>query len=224
MALVVANGKTFESVEQIDFIDIGCSAGGSFKLIQKKYGYKNGLAIDIEQAKVEKAKSNNVPAICLDAAKLGIFNNNACKLVSYVHMLEHLPNQELVKSIISSGIRVASDTVYIKGPMYYLDYLKPLGFQFYWSHWRGHTYLIEPDEILEIVDEITKASCEKIEWSHELNFINKVNSSTDPCIHPINGHLDRHAYDSNIDPPKEMDVVFEKDIYREFELIITLKK
>jgi hypothetical protein len=223
---VKTNGGTYEPADQIDFIDVGGSKGDySYGLIKSMYGYEGGLAIDINPKKVKLALENNVPAVRLDASKMGIFSDNACKLVSIVHTLEHLPNLAVVEAVLKSALRVASNTVFIRGPMYYIDYLKPMGFQFYWSHWRGHPCLIEPHKILDIVAK----SAISMGWtqdniSHELRFLDRVESSSDPCIHAASGLIDRHDFNPKIDPPKNGFVKFEREIYKEFELVFTLKK
>jgi hypothetical protein len=101
--------------------------------------------------------------------------------------------------------------------MFYRDYLSKKGFQFFWSHWTGHTCLIEPEEIIKIMKDLGKNT-------YELNFYKKhlIKNSNDPCIHPINGLIDRFEYDNKIDTPKKMNINFEKEIYKEFELIFKL--
>lgn len=217
MEKIKANGRIYDSIKQIEFIDIGASKGGSYHHIKKKFGFESGLGIDIDIRKVKVALEHNVPAIRLDATNMCIFNDKACKLISILHTLEHLPNTNVIEGVLKESIRVASDTIYISGPMYYIDYLKPLGFQFFWSHWVGHTCLIEPNEIIKIMQKLGVTK-------YQLNFKekHKVKNSADPCIHPINGKIDRHSYDSNIDPPKNHNIIFEKSIYKEFELIFSL--
>tara|TARA_Y100000992_G_scaffold48665_1_gene28444 strand:+ start:5903 stop:6550 length:648 start_codon:yes stop_codon:yes gene_type:complete len=212
MMSIDCNGKTYECYNQLEFIDVGGSKGGSYKFIKNKFKFENGLTIDIDIRKVNESLKNNTPAIRLDATHMNIFNDNACKLVSIIHTLEHLPNEEIIKKVLKESCRVASDTVYIKGPMYYQNYLSKKGFQFYWSHWTGHTCLIEPETIIKIMEELGNNT-------YELNFLNLVENSNDPCIHSINGLINRHAYDKKIDPPKIFDVCFEESIYKEFELI-----
>ena len=221
--LTTTNGCTYKSAEQIDFIDVGASKGGSYNMIKKRYGFESGLAIDIDPAKVKLALENNVPAIRLDATKMSIFNDNACKLVSILHTLEHLPDLATVEQVLGSSFRVASDTIYIRGPMYYIDYLKPMGFQFYWSHWKGHTCLVEPPKLIEIMGRIAQSAglIYKKNIDYELNFLKSVETSSDPSIHSASGLIDRHAYDPEVDPPKRTDVTFTKKLYKEFELIFT---
>lgn len=214
---IICNGRNYECYDKIDFIDIGGSKGGSYKFIKNKFKFENGLTIDIDMRKVNESLKNNTPAIRLDATQMKIFTNNACKLISIIHTLEHLPNVEIIKKVLKESIRVASNTIYIKGPMYYQDYLKEKGFQFFWSHWTGHTCLIEPETIINMMKDLGKNN-------YELNFYEKhlVKNSNNPCIHSINGLIDRHDYDKEIDPPKKMNVNFKKKIYKEFELIFTL--
>jgi hypothetical protein len=217
MKKIIANGQEYEQYDTIDFIDIGGSKGGSYKYIKEKYKFESGLAIDIDIRKVNESLKNNVPAIRLDATKMGIFKDNACKLISIMHVLEHLPNKKIIEDVLKESIRVSKMKIYITGPMYYKEYLSKLGFQFYWSHWRGHTYLIEPDEIIEIMKKlgITK---------YELNFKEKhrIHGSDNKAIQPIGCAIDRHGYDKSIDPPKDMNVIFKKPLYKEFELIFHL--
>ena len=218
MNKIKTNGRVYKSYDIIDFIDIGGSKGGSYKLIKKKYKYESGLAIDIDIRKVNNAIENNVPAIRLDATNMNIFNDNACKLISIIHTLEHLPNKTIIKDVLKESIRIARDIIYISGPMYYQTYLSELGFQFYWSHWRGHTCLIEPHTIIDIMKDFGQTN-------YKLNFKekHKVENSSNTCIHSINGLIDRHHYDKTIDPPKKNNVPFKKDLYKEFELIFTLQ-
>ena len=195
--------KKYHSYDKIDFIDIGGSKGGSYKYIKNKYKFENGLAIDIDIEKVNESLKNNIPAIRLDATQMKIFNDNACKVISIIHTLEHLPNENIIKNVLKESLRVASELIYIKGPMFYKNYLKEKGFQFFWSHWREHTCLIEPYTIINIMKYLGINT-------YELKYLHHVKNSNEPCIHSINGLIDRHDYDRKIDPPKEMNFEFKK--------------
>jgi|LakMenE01Jun11ns_1017448.scaffolds.fasta_scaffold9957414_4 hypothetical protein len=134
-----------------------------------------------------------------------------------VHMLEHLPSKSLASSTLQESARVASDFLFIRGPMFYEDYLASYGFKFYWSDWKGHTLMIEPEDILALIDQ-------HLVDSHEVRYIKRVESSSDSCIHSLESQTDRHEYDVSIDPPKRMNIIFDRPIYKEFELTIKLNK
>lgn len=216
--LIKINNKEYELDSQLDFLDLGGGTGGSFEMVKKKFICDRGLAIDVEKKKIQEAIANGIPAIQLDASNLSIFQNNACKFISMVHMLEHLPSVGLASSVLKESIRVASDFLFIRGPMFYSNYLSKHGFKFYWSDWRGHTLMIEPDEILKIIHQSSKIA------SSEISYIKQVESSSNECIHPLGSKRDRHQYDSSIDPPKAMGFIFDKPLYKEFELIVKLNK
>ena len=214
-AAIRINNKEYSLPHQLDFLDIGGGTGGSFALVKKRFKCERGLAIDIEKKKIDQAIANGIPAIQLDATNLNIFQDNACRLVSMVHMLEHLPSKSLASSTLHECARVASDFLFIRGPMFYLDYLASYGLKFYWSDWKGHTLMIEPGDILAMIDR-------HLIDSFEVRYIKQVESSSDTCIHPLEGKTDRHEYDALIDPPKRMNIVFDRPIYKEFELTIKL--
>jgi len=211
---IMCNNKLIARINQIDFIDLGGGGGGSYKYIKQKFHYKNGLVIDIDEDKVNEALKNGVPAIVLDVTDLSVFNDNACKLVSIVDTLEHLPDLTIIEKVIKESIRVASDTVLIRGPMFYDEYLKERRLRFYWAHWTGHTCHVEPDHIIKILEKY------KI-TNFEVKNIDPVISSSNSSIHPIDGKKDRHSYRRWIDPPKPRKIELE-NIYEKFEILIKL--
>ena len=212
---IVINDKEYSREAGLDFLDLGAGNGGSFELIKKRYKFNRGLAVDIDPRKITLSLQNGIPAIEMDATNLNIFSENSFKCVSIVHVLEHLPSTDLAKAILLESSRVASDFLFIRGPMFYIDFLSSLGLQFYWSNWTGHTLIVEPTDILKMLPtRMTDMS--------EIKYIKPVLDSSDKCIHALNGLKDRHDYDSTVDPHKHMDIKFNPIIYREFELIIKL--
>jgi SAM-dependent methyltransferase len=209
--------KKFESKSQLDFLDIGCSNGTGYDYLRRNFG-DSGLCIDIDPEKVKNALKRGVPAVQLDACNVDIFSDNSCKVVSIMHVLEHLPNTETVNGILKESSRIASNTIYIRGPMFYEKYLSELGLQFYWSSWTGHSCHIEPEKIIELA----KTHIPKNSFKHKLNYRSEVKTSADSCVHPLNGKIDRHDYNPKKDPPKNNNIKLE-NIYKEFELYIHLK-
>ena len=202
------------NVEQLDFVDIGCSTGGSFNFAKGRYG-KNGLGIDIEPEKVKQSINNSAPAVQLNACNIKIFNDNATKVVTMLDFLEHLPDLDTIARVLKESTRIASNSIFIKGPMFYDEYLNNLGLQFYWSNWTGHPTHVEPVNIIEIMEKNNQSN-------YKLHYIDQVYNSKNKCIHPLNGHEDRHDYDPVMDPVKDMNIVFEKKIYKQFTIEFNL--
>ena len=130
--------------------------------------------------------------------------------------LEHLPSLEFVEKILKESIRVASNIIYIRGPMFYDDYLKKKGLRFYWAHWTGHPCHIEPDHITKILEKCKVTN-------YKIKYLEPVISSSDPSIHPINGQKDRRNYNRWIDPPPKPRKVKSENIYKKFEILINLR-
>ena len=185
----------------------------SYNFIQKRFG-KSGLSIDIDPVKVKTSLEHGVPTIQLDACNMHIFSDGASKVVTIMHTLEHLPNVDIVGNILKESIRVATDKVFIRNLCFIVNILTNWGFNSTGVIGR-HTCHIEPDEIIQIMNGFGYSK-------YNLKYLKKVNSSKNPCIHPLGGKIDRHGYDRKIDPPKNHEVNFE-NIYKEFELIFDLK-
>lgn len=130
---------TDQPVIQPDFIDFGCSEGGSLKFGEARFGGKVGLGVDIDPAKVATARSRGANAMVADASQLEL-RNRSVDFCIMVHFLEHLPGLLVAGKCIRSAIRVSRDFVYIRHPWFNSDFdLYMLGYKFYWSDWKGHT-------------------------------------------------------------------------------------
>jgi hypothetical protein len=180
----------------------------------KKFGFERGLAIDIDGKKAKIARSNGVPAIHMDARNLSFFGDNAFRAVTMSYFLEHLPSRELIADILRDSVRIGTETIYIRGQMFNDEVLKKHGVRFYWANWRGHQTHIEGEEIAEM---LTQLGAHDI----KLTYLGLVESTDDPCIHPIGAAGNRHAYDPEIDPVKPAGVELE-DIYQEYEVVASL--
>jgi len=124
--------------EQFDFVDFGCKTGGSFRFCQEVLGGKRGLGIDRNEAYVEEFCKSGGEAILADVTETGLPDNFA-RFVCVSHLLEHLPNWDMVEKATLEAIRISRDFVYIVGPYFDADdYLSSIGFKFFWSDWTWH--------------------------------------------------------------------------------------
>jgi SAM-dependent methyltransferase len=62
--LVRLSGASF------DFIDLGCSRGGSVKHCVRRFGAERGLGVDLDEGKVQDARAAGVEAVRADATAL----------------------------------------------------------------------------------------------------------------------------------------------------------
>jgi SAM-dependent methyltransferase len=121
-----------------DFLDFGCSKGGSLLLGKELFGGRRGLGLDIDAAKVAAARCAGHDAVLADVTNLNLAPG-AVSFVLMMHFLEHLPGYEAARQAIESATRIARDFVFIRHPWFDSDgALFDLGLKFYWSDWRGH--------------------------------------------------------------------------------------
>jgi SAM-dependent methyltransferase len=193
------------------FLDIGCKTGGSFS-IAKKFGYSQneGIGIDINHEHIKNARERGYNAEYGDITQPLMYKSGSFELVIASHVLEHLKSKEDFIFALHQLINLSSKYVYISFPVFDHDeYLKLLGFKAFYSDWNGHACMVHLEELKEIVKE----------YEYELEMVKKIENSMSPEIHPLESPRNQHEYDSSIHPPKK-DVKFEKEMYREFRMII----
>lgn len=122
-----------------DFLDFGCSKGGSIVWARQVFGLQRGVGVDIDPDKVAKTRAAGFDAFNADASALEL-ESDAVSFCVMSHFLEHLPGMRTAEKCIASACRVARDFVYIRHPWFDSDYdLWKMGYKFYWSDWKGHT-------------------------------------------------------------------------------------
>ena len=170
--------------------------------------------MDVDERKVAKSLDRGVPAVCLDAADLAPFADNACRVISMVHFLEHLPTFTYVDQVIAEAARTASETIFVRGPCFHDDYLAAKGLRFCWSHWRGHPTHVEAADV-----ECALRRAGVVELT--TTYLMPVTSSDDDCVHSLQSAVDRFAYDASVDPPKPKNVPL-VGLYQQFEIVATV--
>ena len=202
---VFVRGKGF------DFLDFGCSSGGSIKWAKKVLGGRRGLGIDIDRAKVETARAAGCDAILFD-----ILDIPPTKLVDFTllkHFLEHVPDTLRAAKFIRRACEVSREFVLIKQPYFDADgLLFQKGLKLYWSHWRGHPYTMTSLNLYCVLSDL-RQSGEIQEFS--IHNLGPIVSSDDPAIHPIDSPIDQHGYDAAQHPRKRKNVPLDFPLFRE---------
>ncbi len=203
--------RAFSDQKSIDFLDFGASAGGSIELATSMLDGDRGIGIDIDLRKIRKLVAAGHDAVAADITRLA-FPENAVRFVVMSHILEHLPNWELVQATLESGARVANDFLYIAGPYFDPDqYLEGHGLKFYWSDWSGHPCHVTIEQVLAWVSSRG--------FESQLFLTRPLISSLDGAIHSLKSARNSMEYDESEHPPKPL-VVFPTPFYREFLMLV----
>ncbi|MCF8468320.1 MAG: hypothetical protein K9G33_13035 [Sneathiella sp.] len=204
--------------ENFDFLDFGCSRGGSIEWGKKLFGAQKGLGIDIDPKKVQEAREAGHNAIKFDLLKIP-----PRKLVRFTllsHFLEHVPDLTLVETFVRKACDVSKEFVLIKQP--YFDSDGPLlqnGFKTYWSDWTGHPNRMSTLDLFLLLSRLKNEGCIK---AFSLHAKVPITSSDDKHIHPIASPRDQHQYDSAKHPPKPNAIKFSFPVFYETVAYITM--
>ncbi len=176
----------------VDFIDLGCSHGGSINHAMRKFGLSQGIGVDIDPAKVASARTAGNLAVLADATNLDI-PEGSVRLVQGLHFLEHLPSRTMSREVIDEAIAAATEAVYFRQPYFDADdRLHELGLKLYWSDWHGHPSHVTISDFVEVMREARQA--ERLE--HYAVFVaGDILDSHDDAVLPLGAPRDQHRYD-----------------------------
>ncbi|MFQ5759765.1 MAG: hypothetical protein ACE5HM_02195, partial [Acidiferrobacterales bacterium] len=124
--------------EQYEFLDFGCSAGGSLERYRRFFKvHGKGLGLDVDPEKVRLANSKGQDAVLCDIRELKLMGRTRFILMS--HFLEHIQSMADVRKIVHLSCHAAREFVFIRQPYFDADpYLFRLGLKLFWSNWTGH--------------------------------------------------------------------------------------
>lgn len=200
---------------QYDFVDFGSKTGGSMELAVKKLGGKRGLGIELRHDAAEEARKMGYDVMVGDATNLNM-PSKSVRFTVISHFLEHLPGINAVKLALENAVRISTDFLYIRGPVFDNDeYLKSLGLKVFWSDWKGHPCHLTTRELGKILESLGVKN-------YNFKFEVKMDDSDNKNIHPLSSPPEQHEYDPVIHPPKKY-IKFDKDLYREFICRANLK-
>ena len=201
-----------------DFVDFGCSSGGSIKYAMKTFGATHGVGIDISPEKVAKTRQQGFDAELGDVTKLGQVKNQV-DFTIMSHFLEHLPSVIMASKCIKSGIDVAREFVFIQQPYFDADgYLFHQGFKLFWSDWSGHPNRMTSLEFHNILNPLLK---ERRISRFGIYLYKPIPNSHDEAIHPLLSPIDQHQWNRK-EHKKKPHVVFKEKVFAEIRCLIAL--
>lgn len=198
-----------------DFVDFGCSKGGSMAFAKKHLGGIRGVGIDLSADKVELTRSAGFDAFVLDVREL-TRHPNSVRFVTMIDFLEHVPGVLDAQECIKSAIDVAREFIFIRQPWFDSDgYLFSKGLKLYWSDWRGHPNAMTSLELHSILSRQPKVDRFRIYAR------GRISDSSDASIHPLSSPIDQHHWDESKHDPKPI-MKLEMPVFQQIMCIATL--
>lgn len=191
-----------------DFIDFGCSNGGSIRALEKLFGGK-GLGIDLDARKVRTAQQSGVTAVEMSFEDLS--DSTRCRFVSMCDFLEHLPDFATAERAVRQAASMAKEFVYIRHPSFEDEpYLRALGLKQYWHDWSGHpSHLMLSDLVAWLSD--AGFGCLTLE------FHGRISDSFDSSIIPASAPTNSQEYEADLHGPKPL-VEFSRPLFRQIRI------
>lgn len=184
---------------EYDFVDFGCSAGGSMKFAMEHLGGKRGIGIDLDEKKVAATRREGFDATVGDLSKPLSFQNKV-RFSTLVHVLEHVPSPAIAEQILFTAASISEEFILVRQPWFDSDGpLAAAGFKLFWSDWSGHTNHMTTLEMYCALRDIHKKGLIKhfTIWGHQ-----KISSTAEGCVVPLSTPPDSHHYQPGKDAPK----------------------
>lgn len=197
-----------------DFIDLGCSNGGSIRHCLQRFSVERGIGVDIDARKVERTRAAGFDAVIADARSLDV--ERAVSFVTMLDFFEHLPDLGTVEEILAAAARSARDFIYIKHPSFEgQEHAEADGLRQYWWNWHGHTAHVRVADYCSMFDRLGLSA-------YMIRYVERIDDSSHPCIVPIDAPQDLSAADA----AEETDVKqvhFSPPLWRRQDIFIALR-
>jgi hypothetical protein len=187
------------NLSDYDFLDFGCSGGGSMKFAQTRLGGTRGLGFDISPEKVAAAREQGFEAEVADLS-LPLDFPGKSRFVILSHFLEHLPSPLVAGKVIRTACNACREFLFIRYPWFDSDGpLSTLGVKLYWSDWKGHPNRMSSFELYLI---LLRLHQKKILSDFRIFGYGSVTTTSADCLIPIQAPPDQHHYDESKHGPK----------------------
>lgn len=207
------------NLSKYDFVDFGCSVGGSMLFAQKAFDGGDAIGIDIDPAKVKKTQEAGYDAVLADATDPSQFVGRA-RFSMLSHFLEHLPDYQTVTKALRTAICISNDFVFIRQPWFDSDgELLQHGLKLYWSDWHGHPMTLTSLQMYRAL----RTYLESGRIARVTMFGHRpVLSSDDECVLPLSAPIDSSKYDAELHGPKPA-VPIEFTAYTELVAVLAIR-
>lgn len=199
--------------DKYDFIDLGCSRGGSIRFCRERFSVEHGLGVDLDPSKVEQTRAAGFDAVVADARTLAL--NHTVSFITMLDFFEHLPGLDVVEEILAAAARSARDFIYIKHPSFEgQERVEAEGLRQYWWNWRGHTVHVRVADYCSMFDRLGLAT-------YMVRYWERIGNSSHPSIVPTSAPRDLSAADAAKIPVKMVE--FSPPLWRRQDFFIALR-
>jgi hypothetical protein len=197
-----------------DFIDLGCSHGGSLDYCTKRFGADRGIGLDIDPRKVDEARAGGHEAVVADVTRLEL--RDQVRFVSMMDFLEHLPSLDAVEAVIQGAAAIATDFLFIRHPSFEgEDYLRSLGLRQYWWHWRGHPTHPQVADYCRIFERLGLRL-------YTITYRGEIRDSLDTTVLLDDEPIDQGAFDPSVHAERPY-IGFTRPIWRSQDIFVALR-
>jgi hypothetical protein len=197
-----------------DFIDLGCSSGGSIKHCMKRFEVERGIGIDLDPRKVASTQEAGYDAVVADASSLSI--DRQVSFVSALDFFEHLPDLVTVERILGAAARSARDFLFIRHPSFEgQEQVEALGLRQYWWHWHGHTAHVRVADYCSMFDRLGLGQ-------YMIRYVERIESSSHPSLIPTSMPIDQTADDA-AEITEKPRVGFSPPLWRHQDIFVALR-
>ncbi len=199
-----------------NFIDGGCGSGGSLAYCEKTFAGGRGLGFDASPSKIEAARAAGHRAYLADMISLEL-PERCVSFISFLDVLEHLPDIATTRSILENMASMARDFIFIRHPSFEdIDYLKTFGLKIDWTDWHGHPNMMLLDDF--------DALFRDLGWTASAVFGQKpIMNSSHVSVVPEDAPRDTVGYDAERHGLKQ-NIRFDRVMYSQFDIFVRLNR
>lgn len=200
--------------QSYDFIDLGCSRGGSIGYCQRRFKAGRGLGIDLSEEKVLEASEAGFDVLLADAREIP--PGTGVRFISMLDFLEHVPNLDDVAQIISVSAQAATDFLFIRHPSFEGEsYLASLGLRQYWWHWSGHSAHIRISDYCTIFERFGL-------HQYCIKYREPILDSTHKSIHSVDSPINQGEFEESRHAAKPV-IAFSEPVWRAQDIFVALR-
>jgi hypothetical protein len=197
-----------------DFVDLGCSNGGSILQCTRRFNVERGLGIDLDERKVQRTREAGFEAVVADAREFKL--DRTVRFVSIMDFFEHLPDLDTVEQVLTAAAVSARDFIFIKHPSFEgQEHAESLGMRQYWWHWRGHTAHVRVADYCSMFERLGLNQ-------YMIRYVERITDSRHPSVIPTTMPVDVTGEQAKLVTDKPL-VRFDPPLWRRQDIFIALR-